>query len=118
VKPAASSFRWWSTRSGSAGRRRRRKRHGTGAAARLAASCAARWPTSWRIGLTFRFQSNLRDHFFASIDALSTTASYTQWVNNGVTRTKVFVQNTKRYEAEGLPLKAEGEGAIKKLFRL
>ncbi len=70
----------------------------------------------WVCGLTFWFQTNQRDYFFAVIDALSTDFSYTQRINNEITRAKVIVQNTKRYEAEGLALEAEAE--IKKLFRL
>lgn len=70
----------------------------------------------WVCGLTFWFPTNQRDYFFAVIDALSTDLTYTQRVNNEITRAKVIVQNTKRYEAEGMPLKAEAE--IKKLFRL
>lgn len=70
----------------------------------------------WVCGLTFWFPTNQRDYFFAVIDALSTGSSHTQWVNNEITRAKVIVQNTRRYEAEGLSLKAEAE--IKKIFRL
>lgn len=70
----------------------------------------------WVCGLTFWFQSNQRDYLFAVINALSTDFSYTQRVNNEITRAKAIVQNTKQYEAEGLPLKAEAE--IKKLFRV
>lgn len=70
----------------------------------------------WACGATFWLPTNQRDYFFAVIDALSTDLTYTQRVNNEITRAKVIVQNTKRYEAEGMPLKAEAE--IKKLFRL
>jgi len=70
----------------------------------------------WVCGRSFGSLSNQRDYFFAVIDALSTDFTYTQRVNNEITRAKVIVQNTKRYEAEGMPLKAEAE--IKKLFRL
>lgn len=70
----------------------------------------------WVCGMPFWFQTNQRDYFFAVIDALCTDFSYTQRVNNEITRAKAIGQNTKRYEAEGMPLKAEAE--IKKLFRL
>jgi hypothetical protein len=70
----------------------------------------------WVCGLPFWYLSNQRDYFFAAIEARSTNYLYSQRVNNEITRAKVIVQNTKRYEAEGLPLKAETE--IKKLFRL
>ena len=70
----------------------------------------------WVCSRSFWFLSNQRDYFFAVIDALSTDFSYTQRVNNEITRAKVIVQNIRRYEAEGMPLKAEAE--IKKLFRL
>ena len=70
----------------------------------------------WVCGRTFWFPSNQRDYFFAVIDALSTDFSYSQRVNNEITRAKVIVQNTKRFEAAGSPLNAEAE--IRKLFRL
>ncbi|MGN7875275.1 SMODS domain-containing nucleotidyltransferase [Roseateles sp. 22389] len=70
----------------------------------------------WVCRRSFGSLSNQRDYFFAVIAALSTDFTYTQWVNNEITRAKVIVQNTKRYEAEGMPIKAEAE--IKKLFRL
>ena len=68
----------------------------------------------WVCGLNFGSPTNQRDYLFAVIDTLNTDFSYTQRVNNEITRAKVIVQNTKRFEAEGLALKAEAE--IKKLF--
>ena len=96
IKPTIRLFKFWSAASGYA------------------------FPSfemeKWVCGLTFWFQTNQRDYFFAVIDALSTDSSYTQRINNEITRAKIIVQNTKRYEAEGMPMKAETE--FRKLFRM
>jgi len=70
----------------------------------------------WVCGLQFWFLANQRDYFFAVIENLSNSTSYSQRINNEITRAKVIVQNTKRYEADGMPASAEAE--IRKLFRL
>jgi len=70
----------------------------------------------WVCGMQFWFLTNQRDYFFAVIENLSTISTYSQRVNNEITRAKTIVRNTKRYETEGMPATAEVE--IKKLFRL
>jgi hypothetical protein len=70
----------------------------------------------WVCSLQFWFLSNQRDYYFAVIDSLGTHYSNTQKINSEITRAKVIVQNTKRYEANGQSALAESE--IRKLFRL
>ncbi|MBT9503139.1 MAG: nucleotidyltransferase [Burkholderiaceae bacterium] len=70
----------------------------------------------WVCGLQFWFSSNQRDYFFSVVENLSTDFSYSQRVNNEITRAKTIVQNVKRYEADGKTVLAEAE--IRKLFRL
>ncbi|WP_104657874.1 SMODS domain-containing nucleotidyltransferase [Ralstonia insidiosa] len=70
----------------------------------------------WVCGRGFWWRTNLKDYFFAVIENLSTMGSYSQQVNNEITRAKSIVANVKRYEKNGAAAAAEGE--IKKLFRL
>jgi hypothetical protein len=70
----------------------------------------------WVCGLSFWWQTNQKDYFFAVIDNLSTDSSYSQWVNNEITRAKNIVASVKQYEKDEMPVTAENE--IKKLFRL
>lgn len=70
----------------------------------------------WVCGLSFWFLSNLKDYFLAVIENLNTSSSYSQWVNNEITRARKIVANVRQYEKDGMPVTAENE--IKKLFRL
>jgi predicted nucleotidyltransferase len=70
----------------------------------------------WVCGLSFWYLANQKDYFFAVIENLSTSTSYSQWVNNEITRAKNIVANVRRYEKDEMPVTAENE--IKKLFRL
>ena len=70
----------------------------------------------WVCGMSFFWLTNQKDYFFAVIDNLNTSTSYSQWVNNEITRAKNIVTNVRQYEKDGMPVKAESE--IKKLFRL
>lgn len=70
----------------------------------------------WVCGLSFWWLTNQRDYFFTVIDNLSTISSYSQWVNNEITRAKNIVANVRQYEKDDMPVSAENE--IKKLFRL
>lgn len=70
----------------------------------------------WVCGLGFWFLSNQKDYFFAVIDALNTSSSFSQRVNDEITRAKNIVTNVKQYEKDEMP--ATAENAIRKLFRL
>ena len=70
----------------------------------------------WVCGLSFWFLANQKDYFLAVIENLNTSTSYSQWVNNEVTRAKNIVANLRQYEKDEMPATAENE--IKKLFRL
>lgn len=70
----------------------------------------------WVCGLSFWFLANQKDYFLAVIENLNTNTSYSQWVNNEITRAKTIVANVRRYEKDEMPVTAENE--IKKLFRL
>ena len=70
----------------------------------------------WVCGLSFWWLTNQKDYFFAVIDNLNTSTSYSQWVNNEITRAKNIVTNVRQYEKDEKPVTAENE--IKKLFRL
>jgi len=70
----------------------------------------------WVCSLSFWFQSNQKDYFLAVIENLNTSSSYSQWVNNEITRAKTIVANVRQYEKDEMPATAENE--IKKLFRL
>jgi hypothetical protein len=70
----------------------------------------------WVCGLSFWFLASQKDYFLAVIESLNTSASYSQWVNNEITRAKNIVANVRQYEKDEMPVKAENE--IKKLFRL
>jgi hypothetical protein len=69
----------------------------------------------WVCGLSFWFQSNQKDYFFSVIESLNTNPSYSQRVNNEITRAKSIVANVRQYERDEMPVTAESE--IKKLFR-
>ncbi|PWB43126.1 MAG: nucleotidyltransferase [Rhodocyclales bacterium] len=69
----------------------------------------------WVCGLSFFWLTNQKDYFFAVIDNLSTSMSYSQWVNNEITRAKNIVTNVRQYDKDEKPVTAESE--IKKLFR-
>lgn len=70
----------------------------------------------WVCGLSFWSLANQKDYFLAVIEKLNTSASYSQWVNNEITRAKNIVANVRQYEKDEMPVTAELE--IKKLFRL
>ena len=70
----------------------------------------------WVCGLSFWFLANQRDYFLAVIENMDTSTSYSQWVNNEITRAKNIVANVRRLEKNEMPVTAENE--IKKLFRL
>ncbi|WP_075795180.1 SMODS domain-containing nucleotidyltransferase [Massilia putida] len=70
----------------------------------------------WVCGLSFWWLTNQKDYFFAVVDKLNTSSSYSQWVNNEITRAKNIVANVRQYEKDDMPVSAENE--IKKLFRL
>ena len=70
----------------------------------------------WVCGLSFWFLANQKDYFLAVIENLNTSTSYSQWVNNEITRAKNIVANVRQYEKDEMPATAENE--IKKLFRL
>jgi hypothetical protein len=70
----------------------------------------------WVCGLSFWFLANQKDYFLAVIENLNTSTSYSQWVNNEITRAKNIVANVRQYEKDEMPVSAENE--IKKLFRL
>ncbi|WP_248885646.1 SMODS domain-containing nucleotidyltransferase [Acidithiobacillus acidisediminis] len=70
----------------------------------------------WVCGLRFWFLANQKDYFLAVIDNLNTSSSYSQWVNNEITRARNIVANVRQYEKDDLPITAENE--VKKLFRL
>jgi predicted nucleotidyltransferase len=70
----------------------------------------------WVCGLSFWFLANQRDYFFAVVDNLNTNFSYTNWVNDEITRVKNIVANARRHEKGEMPVTAQNE--IKKLFRL
>jgi hypothetical protein len=70
----------------------------------------------WVCGLNFWFLSNQKDYFLAVIENLNTNSSYSQWVNNEITRAKSIAANVKQYEKDDMPVTAENE--IKKLFRI
>lgn len=69
----------------------------------------------WVCGLSFWWLTNQKDYFLAVIDNLSTSSSYSQRVNNEITRAKNIVASVRQYEKDEKPLAAENE--IKKLFR-
>ncbi|SFB04035.1 hypothetical protein SAMN04515620_11422 [Collimonas sp. OK607] len=54
----------------------------------------------WVCGMSFWFQANQKDYFFAVIENLNTSTSYSQWVNNEITRAKNVVANVRRYEKD------------------
>jgi hypothetical protein len=70
----------------------------------------------WVCALSFWFLANQKDYFLAVIENINTSTSYSQWVNNEITRAKNIVANVRRYEKDEMPVTAENE--IKKLFRL
>ncbi len=70
----------------------------------------------WVCGLSFWFLSNQKDYFLTIIENLNTSSSYSQWVNNEITRAKAIVANVRQYEKDDMPVTAENE--MKKLFRL
>lgn len=70
----------------------------------------------WVCGQSFWSLANQKDYFLAVIEKLNTNTSYSQWVNNEITRAKNIVANVRQYEKDEMPITAENE--IKKLFRL
>lgn len=70
----------------------------------------------WVCGLSFSWLTNQKDYFLAVIDNLNSSTSYSQWVNNEVTRAKNIVTDVRQHEKDEKPVTAENE--IKKLFRL
>lgn len=70
----------------------------------------------WVCSQSFWFLANQKDYFLAVIEKLNTSTSYSQWVNNEITRAKNIAANVRQYEKDEMPVTAENE--IKKLFRL
>ena len=70
----------------------------------------------WVCGLSFWFLSNQKDYFLTIIENLNASSSYSQWVNNEITRARTIVANVRQYEKDDMPVTAENE--MKKLFRL
>jgi hypothetical protein len=70
----------------------------------------------WVCGLSFWFLSNQKDYLLTVIESLNTSSSYSQWVNDEITRARTIVAGVRQYEKDAMPLSAENE--IKKLFRL
>ena len=70
----------------------------------------------WICDLGLWSQANQKEYFLSVIENLYTSSSYSQWVNNEITRARVIVANVRRYEKNEMPVTAENE--IKKLFRL
>lgn len=70
----------------------------------------------WVCGMSFWLLSNQRDYLLSVIENLNTSSSYSQWVNNEITRAKNIVANVRQHEKDEMPVTAETE--IKKLFRL
>jgi hypothetical protein len=70
----------------------------------------------WVCGLSFWFLSNQKDYFLTIIESLNTSSSYSQWVNNEITRARTIVANVRQHEKDDMPVTAENE--MKKLFRL
>ncbi len=70
----------------------------------------------WVCGMSFWFLTNQKDYFFTVIENLSTSTSYSQRVNNEITRAKNIVANVRQHEKDEMPVTAEND--IKKLFRL
>ena len=70
----------------------------------------------WVCSLSFWFASNQKDYLFITIDNLSTSNSYAQWVNNEITRAKSIVANVRGYERDDKAALAERE--MRKLFRI
>ena len=70
----------------------------------------------WVCGLSFWFLTNQKDYFLTVIENLNTSTSYSQRVNNEITRAKNIVANVRRYEKDEMLVTAENE--VKKLFRL
>lgn len=70
----------------------------------------------WVCGLSFWYLTNQKDYLLAVIENLNTNSSYSQRVNNEITRARNIVANVRQYEKDEMPVTAESE--IKKLFRL
>lgn len=70
----------------------------------------------WVCGLSFWFLTNQKDYFLAVIENLNTNSSYSQWVNDEITRAKNIVAKVRQCEKDQMPVTAENE--VKKLFRL
>lgn len=70
----------------------------------------------WVCGLSFWFLTSQKDYFLAVIENLNTNKSYSQHVNNEITRAKNIVANVRQYEKGEESGLAENE--VKKLFRL
>lgn len=70
----------------------------------------------WVCGLPFWFLSNQKDYFLYLVEQLNTSSSYSQRVNNEISRAKTIVANVRKLERDGMPASAEAE--VRKLFRL
>jgi len=70
----------------------------------------------WVCGLNFWGLTNLRDYFCSVIGNLGTSYSYSNWVNNEITRAKSIVEAVKKHERNNEPAAAERE--MRRLFRL
>jgi hypothetical protein len=66
--------------------------------------------------LSFWWQSNQKDYFFAAVDSLSTSWSQSQRVNDEISLAKKIIANVRQFEKRDMHVKAETE--IRKLFRL
>ena len=70
----------------------------------------------WVCGQSFWFLANQKNYFLAIIENLNISSSYSQRVNNEITRAKTIAANVRQYEKDEMPVTAENE--MKKLFRL
>lgn len=70
----------------------------------------------WVCTLSFFWLQNQKDYFFTVIEKLNTSSSYSQWVNNEITRAKDIVARVRQFERDDMPVHAETE--MRKFFRL
>lgn len=68
----------------------------------------------WIIGLYFYGCINQKDYLFKVFDNLTTSTSYTQKLNNNITRANNIIAQVRKYESDNMPVSAEEE--VKKLI--
>ncbi|MGN8024146.1 SMODS domain-containing nucleotidyltransferase [Phyllobacterium sp. 22229] len=67
----------------------------------------------WIISLNYLWCTTQRDYLFQVFDMMTPNQA-TQWRNDRINRAKEIVKNVRNYEAENMPITAEGE--VKKLI--